>query len=121
MEKYIIKADNDKNRLYITLNGFFSDQEVSAAVDAIIDGAKQLKTGFDVINDISNFKPASQDAKSEMKRAQVFVKENGAKRVIRVVGEATISSMQLSSTAKEAGYEADTVATMADAEKLLGD
>jgi hypothetical protein len=120
MEKYVIQADTAKNRLNITLNGFFSDAEVTAAVDKIIDEAKKLKPGFVVINDVSNFKPASQTAVGEMKRAQVFVKENGAARIIRVVGEATLASMQLSRSGKEAGYDADTVGSLAEVEKLLG-
>jgi len=120
MEKTIIQADTDKNRLYITLNGFFTNDELVTAADKIIEETNKLKPGFIVINDISNFKPASQSGMSEIKRAQMYVKEKGAQRIIRVIGEAALTSMQLSRTAKEIGYEADAVATVAEAEKLLG-
>ncbi len=119
MAKYDIRADIVKNRLYIKLDGFFSDEELKEGVDKIIVEAKKLTKGFDVINDISSFKPASQTALSEMKRAQLYVKENGARRVIRVMDQASISSMQLARTSKEAGYDADVAATLAEAEKLL--
>lgn len=120
MAKYEVRADTAKNRLYIILDGFFNDEEFKVAVDLIIERAKTLKKDFDVINDITTFKPASQTSLGEMKRAQVFIKENGARRVIRVMDQASISSMQLARTGKEAGYDADVAASIAEAEKMLG-
>lgn len=125
MEKYRIYADVAKNRLYLILSGFFTDDEVNIAADLTIAEIKKLKPGFTIINDISHFKAATQTGAANIKRAQVFANERGAKRVIRVVGKdaaaSAIAAMQFDRTSKQAGYSADIAATVEDAEKLLGD
>lgn len=125
MEKYSIYANELKNRLYLILRGFFTDAEVHEAYEHTIAEIKKLRPGFDVINDISDFKPATTVGTEDIKRAQLFAKEHGANRIIRVVGKnkvaAGISAMQFSRTSRTAGYEADIVATVEEAEKLLGD
>lgn len=117
--KIDIRADIVKNRLYLVLIGFFQDDEVKAASDKCIAEASKLKPGFDVINDISQFKPATPKGADEIKRTQLFVKQHGVKRVIRIVGDAVITQAQFSRQEKEAGYNADTAATLTEAEKIL--
>ncbi len=125
MEKYRIYANVPKNRLYLILNGFFTDDEVHTASDLTISEIKKLQPGFAIINDISTFKPATPAGAEDIKRAQVFAKEHGAKRVIRVVGEdkvaSAIAAMQFARTQQAAGYQAEIVSTVEEAEKLLGD
>ena len=125
MEKYRINANVLKNRLYVTLQGFFTDDEVHEASERTIAEIKNLRPGFDVINDISKFKPATPAGAEDIKRSQIFAKERGAKRIFRVVGKdmvaSAIATIQFSRTSHTAGYEADIVATVEEAEKLLGD
>lgn len=119
----MIRADVAKNRLYMVLNGFFTDEEIHIAAEKTIEEIKKLKAGFAVINDISTFKPATPNGAEEIKRVQVFTRERGVKRIVRVVGKdkvaSAITAMQFSRTQQEAGYAADIVGTMAEAEKLL--
>ncbi len=117
--KVDIHADIAKNRLYLVLDGFFQDDEIPKVADKCISEASKLKPGFDVINDISNFKPASPKGAEEIKRAQIFVKQNGVKRVIRVVGEAVLAQAQFDRQSKGSGLTADTATTVADAERIL--
>ncbi len=125
MGKYSIYANGLKNRLYLTLQGFLTDAELHKAYALTIAEIKKLQPGFDVINDISDFKPATPLGAEDIQRAQVFAKEHGAKRIIRVVGKdkvaSVIATMQFSRTSRTAGYEAEIVATVEEAEKLLGD
>lgn len=125
MRKYQIYANVSKNRLYLLLHGFFTDDEIHAAYEFIISEIKNLRTGFDVIIDISEFKPATPVGAEDIKRAQLFAKEHGARRIIRVVGKlkvaSAISATQFSHTSYTDGYEADIVATVEKAEKLFGD
>lgn len=118
--KIDIRADVSKNRLYIVLGGFFQDEEVRVASDKCITEAGKLSRGFGVVNDISEFKPATPKGAEEIKRAQLFVKENGVGRVIRVVGQASLTQSQFERQSKDAGYQAEVAATVADAEKMLG-
>lgn len=123
MEKYMIRADIAKNRLYMVLKGFFTDEEIHTAAQKTVEEIKKLKPGFAVINDISTFKPASQQGAEEIKRVQIFTHERGVKRIVRVVGKdkvaSAITAMQFSRTQQEAGYTADIVGTIEEAEKLL--
>ncbi len=114
-----VKISELKNRMYISLSGFMKVEEVSMAADAVIAAGRKMKPGFDVINDISTFKPGSPEAGAEIKRAQLFLKEQGVRHVIRVTGDSTIAAMQMQRLGKEAGYRADTAGTVAEAETLL--
>lgn len=116
---YNAYADIAKNRLYIELSGFMMDGEVAAAADMCIAEGKKLHKGFDIINDISTFKPATPAGADEIKRAQMALGEMGVGHVIRVVGASSIATMQFNRTQNAAGYVADTTATKADAEKML--
>jgi hypothetical protein len=116
---YKSRADMEKNRLFIYLEGFMSDEELKSAADLVISEAKKLKPGFSTINDISNFKPATPKGAEEISRAQVFLKENGVGHVIRIVGEKVLASIQFKRTQNDAGYIADHVTTMDDALIIL--
>jgi hypothetical protein len=101
------------------LSGFFQDAEMGPIADKCIAETQKLKAGFDVINDISEFKPATPKGADEIKRAQLFVKQFGVRKVIRVVGEAVLTQAQFDRQSKSAGYAADTAPTVAAAEKML--
>jgi hypothetical protein len=116
---YSIKADVAKNRLYVTIQGFLEDKEMKACTDMTISESKKLKPGFDVITDISQFKPAGPETTKEIERGQAYFKASKIGRGIRVVGQSSLSSMQFKRTGKTVGYEPDTVATIAEAEELL--
>jgi hypothetical protein len=117
--KIDMRADIGKNRLYIVLGGFFQDDEVKQAADKCIAEATKLKAGFGVVNDISEFKPASPKGADEIKRAQLFVKQHGVGRVIRVVGQASLTQSQFDRQGKDAGLQAEVAATVADADRML--
>ncbi len=121
MGKYWSRADVNKNRLYVVLQGFIQGDEAKEAADIAIAEAKKLRPGFDVINDISTVKATSEQGVMELLRCQTFLKERGVGRVIRVVPEVTVGSMQIARTSKQAGYEADTARTIEEAEEMLGD
>ncbi len=112
-------ADLTKNRLFIHLEGFLTDEEVKFAANKVISEAKKLKPGFSTVNDITSFKPASPKGSEEIARAQIFLKENGVGHVVRVVGQKVITSIQFKRTQNEAGYIADHVATVEEALQLL--
>jgi hypothetical protein len=120
MQTVRVRADVRKNRLYVVLAGFFDDDDARQAADEVIQEIKSLRPGFDVINDISGFRPATQKGAREMVRAQRFARAAGVDRVIRIVPSETIGSIQFARTSKQAGYEADTAVSIAEADKMLG-
>lgn len=115
---YKIEADVESNLLVLHLEGFMSDEELKKGSQEVIDCVDQLKPGFIVINDIANMKPASQVGTEHIKKAQMYVAQNGVGRIIRVTDN-PISKMQMSRTAKSAGYIADEAKTMEEAMKMV--
>ena len=120
MSNYEIKSDLSKNRLFVTLSGFLTDEQMKTAADMVISETKKLKPGFSVINDISNFQPASKAGTEEIQKAQIFVKNNGAGRIVRIVKDNALANMQFSRVTKTAGYNVDEATSVEEAEKLLG-
>jgi hypothetical protein len=116
---YTVRADIVKNRLYITLSGYFQYQEMKECTDKTIMEAHKLKPGFDVITDISQFKAVDQETLAEVKRGQEHFKKSGVKHAIRVQGSSIITSIQFARSGKAVDYLAATVATVADAEIFL--
>ena len=57
MKKMELKADVAKNRIYMVLAGFITDEEMNEFEKKSYEVFKALKPGFSSINDISDFKP----------------------------------------------------------------
>ncbi|PIB33995.1 hypothetical protein BFP72_00380 [Reichenbachiella sp. 5M10] len=116
---YEIAADVDRNILLLRLEGFLTDDEIAAGVTLVMSEVKKLKSGFVVINDISKLKPASPQGTEDIKKAQKYVIDLGASKIIRVT-ENPISKMQFNRTGVAAGYEAMEVETLEAAYALIG-
>ena len=116
---FTIRADIAKNRLYVKLVGFFDSKEMKEATDATIEGISKLKPGYDVINDISEFKPVGQDTLKEVERGQVYFKKSGIRHGIRIEGKTKLTNLQFNRIGKSVDYATDTVETLEEAEKLL--
>ena len=116
---YKFKIDPVKNRLYITLEGFFSTEEMKQCSDETIEAVKQLKPGYDVITDISEFAPVGIDALQEISRVQEYFRQTGVRQGVRIVGESVVTGMQFKRMGKSVGYPSTNVATLAEAEEFL--
>ncbi|MBN2724664.1 MAG: hypothetical protein JXR95_11390 [Deltaproteobacteria bacterium] len=118
---YNVKVDTAKKCLFITLEGFMQEDEVKKAADLVVSSLPKLPKGFTVVNDISQFKPASREAGEYIKLAQAAIFQKGVSKVIRVTGKSFVGKLQFERTKKEvnATYETVEVATMEDALKLL--
>jgi len=115
---YEVKAEPRKNRLTITLRGFMADEELKAAADEVIKQASTLGSGFDVLNDISEFEASSAEGFKEIQRAQAFLAERKPRRVVRLVKK-VMASLQLQRGSKSTGYDGNTAANLAEAEALF--
>jgi hypothetical protein len=116
-----IRADVVKNRLYLRLVGFMTDDQAAEVAETIIQEIQKLRPGFDVINDISSLKPASPTATEHLRRAQEASARRGHGRIIRIVGKQAVTQMQWNRTLKASsqGANAEVAATLAEAERLL--
>jgi len=116
---YKITVDTQRNRLYITLVGFFAADEIKRCGDETIAATCKLKTGYDVVTDISQFKPGTAEVAKDIERVQAHFIKSGARQGVRIVGQNSSSSMQFNRVGKIAGYQSTAVGTLAEAEAFL--
>lgn len=120
---YSVRAVASTNRLYVELAGFLDDAGAEEACAAIIAEAEKLSAGFDIVTDISSFRATTEKGADAIAALQRHLGEMGVRRVVRVVGDSVLPNMQLSRTAREAGYgpgvHPDTVHSLEEAEELL--
>jgi len=120
---YEIKVDHAKNRLYVKLAGVLGAAETKAVASKLLGEAKTMKPGFDLITDLSEFKPTADEAVAEISAAQVKLEQAGLRRAVRIVPrQSSVGMMQFTRATRESQvkFETATAATLADAEKLLG-
>lgn len=118
---YDIEADTRNNRLYIDLSGRIDAATIDDAAEEAVEAAQSLRDGFDIINDVSGFKPPSPEAAKPIKRAQGQLQEMGVDRVIRVV-DAETSSVVVNAferRSKSVGYSGESADSVEAAERLL--
>ncbi len=96
-------------------------EKIDEAADATIEEAQSLSDGFDIITDLSGFKPPSPEAAKPIKRAQGQLKEMGVDRVVRVVDDETnqVVLTAFERRSRDVGYSGETADTVAEAERLL--
>jgi len=115
---YQVTTDVEKNRIYLQLKGFLQDDEVKKASDDVKKGINSLRPNFDIINDISEFNPATQEGKTIIKETQLYAVQKNVNRVVRITKN-VIGKIQFERSSKEAGYSAITVESVEQAHKFL--
>ncbi len=119
MAQYTVKADTSKNILYLSLDGFFEQSVIQEISDVIVRELSLLKPGYGFINDVSRFKPTTEEGVEEIKQLQLRLYNNGLGKVVRVVGESLMSKLQFERKSKEVGYNADHVQSISEAEEII--
>jgi hypothetical protein len=117
---YTVKAEISKNRLYIKLAGFLSANEAADIKIDIMNEAAKLAPGFDIINDITNFRLGLDETAYLLNETIEFLIEKKVNRIIRVVGSSRAGLIQLAKyTKKDDKYITHFVPSMEEAEELL--
>jgi hypothetical protein len=121
MEKatYAVRVDPVRNRLYVTLSGFFSLEEIKRCGDETIAATKKLRPGYDVVTDIRLFKAGPPEVAADIERVQAHFRKSGARQGVRIVAGNALSGMQFRRTGNEAGYQSVNVSSLEEAEAVL--
>jgi hypothetical protein len=115
-----ITTDAAKNRLYITMIGILTIEEAQKSKLAIESSVASLKTGFDVINDLSRFIRGDDAAGNVLKEIIIMLIQKGVNRVVRVVGTSKTGLLQFANNSLQIEqYKISYVPTHAEAELLL--
>ena len=119
---YKSRVDIDQNRLYITLKGRISLEESKQAAIQVIAELKELKSGFDVVTDISEFEPVTQKEVDVIIQVHKILIESGVNRIARVVGseiKATVGKIQFERASKLSNIVAENFDSVEDADRYL--
>ena len=123
MGSYNVDVDSVKNRMTLKLVGQLDKSEIAAVIDEVAEGAQQLKEGWGLINDISEFKPAAGDAEESLKEGAKEAGRLGMGTVVRVTGESMTAEFQWEQIGEEAsseeGYSVFKAETVEDAVATL--
>jgi len=120
MGNWTVDIDESKNRLYLSLEGHLTVDEVEAAADAVIEATEKLDEGFDEVSDLRGFEPADPAAMDHIKRGKRGIVENGVTAVCRVVSDSTTGQMQFDRAGEEEEeYQLAKTDSIEKAEKLL--
>lgn len=118
-----IRSDTVENRLYIDLEGRLDVDEIADGAEQAVSAAEELAEGYDIITDLSGFKPPSPDAMKPIKEAQAELKEMGLDRVVRVIDEDTseIVGLSFNRRSKDVGYTGERAETVEEAKEMLSE
>lgn len=115
-----ITADKAKNRLHISMIGVVTFEEAQKSKITVESSIASLKTGFDVINDLSKFIRGDETAGNVLKEIIILLIQKGVNRVVRVVGTSKSGLLQLVNNSLQIEqYKISYVPTLSDAELLL--
>lgn len=115
-----IRISLTKNRLYVRMIDVLQESESADAANRVIAEMLKLRPGFDVITDITTFKPSSAKALADIMRTQKAYRDHGIRRLVRIIGRDVIAKMQARRTGQEAAaLDADYVHSLEEAERLL--
>jgi len=120
-EKYSFQVNRAKNRLLVNLSGFFRSKDVEPAMSALTAALAELRPGFGVITDLSDFVPGSSGAANAMGRAGQMVKEKGRRNAVRITGGLMTGLMQFQRLFKKV-FDEDEVRyakSISEAESIL--
>ena len=115
-----VTANIEKNRLIISLAGFITEEEAAAVKKSIIVESASLKTGFDIITDITLFRLGLAGSERVFRDILKIIEEKRVNRIIRVVGGAQAGMVQFANHTGNAHlFKVKYVPTMDAAEKEL--
>lgn len=116
---YEVEVDGVRNRLFLTLDGMLDGETAGEAMDVMLERAENLDSGFDMVNDISSYKPMSQDATDELERGKQGLSALGMSAVVRVTGDSVVGKMQFERVVSDTSFHVATAETPEQAEEFL--
>ena len=111
-----VRSDLEKNRLYTTLKGNLTREDIVTLPDDLRREAKKLKPGYLAISDISEYEAASEDNLEILSKTMGIAVETKMGTTIRIVSDASTDLQQVSSS--EHGYKAIICGSKSEAEKI---
>jgi hypothetical protein len=115
-----VRIDEEKNRLYMSLSGFFDYHSAKEASNTIISTLVNLRQNADAINDLEGLTGFEQRSIFHIRKIIYTLDYVGVKRMVRIMNEdpgLAVYLKQIYST--EAGLQISTAPSVKDAEIML--
>jgi len=117
---YRIEVDPNKNRLYLTLWGFWKNLEVAPHfLEDIGKVAHLLQPGFTALANVSQLKPTPQEVKVIHEKAQKILLHAGLRKTAEVIPDDTVVQVQIDDFAKQSKMPKREFYTQEEAENWL--
>lgn len=113
-----VEVSVEKNRLHLTMRGFFGVAQAEAMLLDVQLALSQVKPGFDVVSDVSRLGALTATAGALVRRLATVLVESGMRQMVRVVGSAPGAATNLA-RAVEGLYAARVAASTAEAARIL--
>ncbi|MFO7837933.1 MAG: hypothetical protein R6X08_00345 [Desulfosalsimonadaceae bacterium] len=115
-----IRADLDKNRIYITIGKIEDEEEMARITEKTKTECVKLKKGFTCLTDLRNYEYQDEIFEEYLKHAQQALLDAGMSRVVRVHRQAgMLGHFQFETVSLDLGYRARNVTSVEEAERLL--
>ncbi len=117
---YDVKADIDKNRIYITIGKLEGEEAMQALAQAVKSECQKLKKGFTCITDLRKYEVLDDHFEYYVKQTQEAMIAAGLSNVVRVRRETgLLGHFQFDNVSMDVGYHAENVTSMEEAERIL--
>lgn len=116
-----VRVDLAKNRLYITISGFFRQADVPGSMQKLENALTEVQPGFDTVTDLSSFVPGAPGASDALAMGGVMIKERGRRRGVRITGGVMAGLLQFQRLLKGVFDEENTryAKSLAEADSIL--
>lgn len=103
-EFYTIETDVAKNRAYLTFTGFCNKaDEISCYLEDVTKAAQQLKTGFTLLTNATEFKTPPAEVAALHEKSQRIWMEKGLSKTAEILSESALTQMTLNRFSKSTG------------------
>lgn len=119
-DKYQIAIDADKNRIYVTICGFWANAaQVPNYVDDLCNAASQLTQGFTCLADMTTMKTPVPEAGALLEEASKALVALGVSKNAGIFSQDAIAHMAAERRAGAAGMERKAFTNATEAESWL--
>jgi hypothetical protein len=117
---YVIAVDATKNRLYLTLIGYWKSRaEVPKYIEDLKKATRELSKGYTILTDVTKMKAPPQDVVSLHMEAQKVVLAAGLSKTAELVGRDAIAKLAVDRFSRESGMYKGTFDNWREADDWL--
>lgn len=116
-DRYELKCDLEKNRLYIVIKGLWKTQE--GYLQDLQTACSNLKEDFSMHVDLTSMKPPGQEIGKVHEQAQVIAQKNGLGATAEVQSDRALLRMALNRYSEKSGMQKQVFLSNEEAESWL--